>query len=226
MKINSIILLLGSFLCISNTQAQSGIAAPLMHNNFTVVYDISINSTKSNAGIAETYNGGVKTIMMQKGKTRIRLVTLMRIQSIYFYKQDSSLAKVLITKESGKKKYKYRLSHADWKQYNARYDSITYTLLDDSINIAGYSCKKAIITIPAEGKTITAYYSTGLKPLDKYIEPMFAGLPGIVLKYEHEDPKGSITFTASKISFEQFNEKLLEAPAKGYEQRDYSSFGR
>ncbi len=150
----------------------------------------------------------------------------MRIQSIYFYKQDSSLAKVLITKESGKKKYKYRLSHADWKQYNARYDSITYTLLDDSINIAGYSCKKAIITIPAEGKTITAYYSTGLKPLDKYIEPMFAGLPGIVLKYEHEDTKGSITFTASKISFEQFNEKLLEAPAKGYEQRDYSSFGR
>lgn len=198
----------------------------MMHNNLTIVYDLSITTNNQNAGIEETYNGGVKTIMMQHDKLRIRLVTLMRIQSIYFFKQDSALTKVLLTKESGTKKYKYRLSPADWKQYNARYDSITYTLLDDSIAIAGYSCKKAIITILAEGKTVTAYYSTRLKPLDKNVEPMFAGLPGMVLKYEHQDTKGSVTFTASKISFDEFNEKLLQEPTRGYIDKHYSTYGK
>ena len=194
LRINSIILLMGFYLCATSTRAQSAQSladSAVMFNNITVVYDININSNNSSAGIAETYNGGVKMIMARGAKARFRLVTLMRIQSIYFFKQDSNLTKVIILKESGKKRYKYQLSPADWKIYNAKYDSVTYALLNDSITVAGYSCKKAIISIPGEGKEVIAYYSNSLKPMDKNIEPMFAGLPGMVLKYEHETPEGA-----------------------------------
>ena len=219
---------MGFCLCATNARAQSAERLPdssVLLNNITVVYDININSNKKNTGIAETYNGGVKTIMIKGGKTRVRLVTLMRIQSIYLFKQDSTLSKVLIVKESGNKRYKSRLSPADWKNYNAKYDSITYTLLNDSITVAGHNCRKAIITIPGEGKEVIAYYSTSLKSLDKNTEPMFTGLPGMVLKYEYEDPEGTIIFTAGKISFDQIDEKILEEPTKGYTQKKYSSKG-
>jgi len=211
--------------CSSSAQGQPATVttnSPARLNNLTVVYDINVNSNKSNIGIEETYNGGIKTVMIRHEKARIRLVSLMRIQSTYFAKQDSNLAKVSIIKESGKKKYKYRLSAVDWKNYNTRYDSISYTLFDDSITVAGYNCKKALISIPGSGKEVTAYYSTSLKPLDKYLEPLFAGLPGMVLKYEQEDPKGTISFTANKVSFDEFDEKLLQEPSKGYILRNYT----
>ncbi len=226
MRINNIILLIGFYLCASNAGAQPAKGLPdssVMYNNITIVYDIIINSNKKNADIAETYNGGVKTVIVKGGKARLRLVTLMRIQSIFFLKQDSALEKVFILKESGKKRYKYQLSPEDWNKYNARYNGIVYTLVNDSITVAGHLCKKAIISIPGEGKEVIAYYSTALKPLDKNIEPMFAGLPGMVLRYEHSDPEGIIIFTANQISFDQIDEKIVEAPTKGYIQRNYSA---
>lgn len=227
LRINKILLLTGFYLCATNTWAQTTQSLPdstLMFNNITVVYDIKANSNDYNTSIAETYNGGIKTVMVKGGKARFRLVTLMRIQSVFFIKQDSNLAKVIILKESGNKRYKYQLSSAEWKTYNAKYDSATYNFINDSITVAGYNCKKVIISIPGDDvKEVTAYYSTSLKPLDKDIEPMFAGLPGMVLKYEHEAQEGSIIFTANQISFDQIDEKSFEAPTKGYTQKNYVS---
>lgn len=191
------------------------------HSSITVVYDISSSRNSKSAGIEETYNGGIKTVMIQNGKARIRLVTLMRIQSNYFFLQDSALAKVLVTKESGKKKYKYALTALEWKRQNAKYDSISCKLLDDSKTVAGYTCKKAIITVPGESREITVYYSTALKPLHRLIEPLFACVPGMVLQYESETSDGSISFTANKISFDPLDESLLQEPATGYIKKRY-----
>jgi len=225
-KINSIILLIILSLCGSGTRAQSGegvAASNKKNNNLTIVYDINTSSKTKNAGIEETYNGGIKTIMLQNGQARVRLVSLMRIQSLYFFTKDTALTKVLMTKESGKKKYKYQLSASDWKQYNAKYDSITYSLLDETKSVAGYPCKKAIITIPAENKEVIVYYSPELKPLDDHIEPLFAGIPGLVLEYMHKTSDGNISFTASKISFGPIDETLLQEPASGYILKSYDA---
>jgi len=225
-KISSSILLIILSLCSTGIRAQPGAGIAVSNNknnNLTIVYDISISSNNKKAGIEEAYNGGIKTVMLQNGKARIRLVSLMRIQSLYFFTKDSALTKVLITKESGKKKYKYQLSAADWKRHNAKYDSITYSLLDETKSVAGYTCKKAIITVPGENKEVIVYYSTELKPLDNYIEPLFAGIPGVVLQYVSETTNGNISFTASKISFEPVDENLLQEPTSGYVQKNYDA---
>ncbi|MBL7703233.1 MAG: hypothetical protein JNM14_13360 [Ferruginibacter sp.] len=221
MSIRCIILPIAILLCVATVWAQPGAVPANLHNNLTVLYDITISNHKKNAGIEETYNGGIKTIMVQNSKARVRLVSLMRIQSHYFFKNDSGLAKVLITKESGKKKYKYRLSAAGWKQYNVKYDSITCTFLDDTKSIAGYNCKKAIVTVPGLDKEVIIYYSPELTAPDKHIEPLFAKIPGLVLHYVTEGPNGSISFTAKKISFDPLDEGLFQEPVNGYAQKNY-----
>lgn len=226
MKINSSILLIILSLCSAGIRAQPGSGIAVNNNkskDLTIVYDISISSNGKNTGIEEAYNGGIKTVMLQNGKARVRLVTLMRIQSLYFFTKDAALTKVLITKESGKKKYKYQLSASDWKQYNAKYDSIRYNLLDETKHVAGYPCKKAIVTVPGENKEIIVYYTPELKPLDKHIEPLFAGIPGVVLEYVHETNNGTISFTAGKISFDPVDEDLFQEPTTGYVQKKYDA---
>lgn len=221
------ILLIAFYAYTGKIEAQStdGYQAAFPGSNMTLLYDININTGKTGTGIEETYNGGVKTVMIKNDRVRIRLVSLMRIQSIYFFKRDSALSKVLITKESGEKKYKYSLTASDWKFYNAKYDSLTYTFLDDSISVAGYNCKKAIITLK-DGKEVVAYYSTALKSLDKFVEPMFAGLPGIVLRYEHEESKGTISFTVSKISMDPIDDHIFAEPTRGYKTQRYRPSSR
>jgi len=217
------ILLLTGF-CFSavavGAQTSAEYSGPAKESSLTIVYDINIIKGKTKAGIEETYNGGVKTLMLKNETIRMRLVSLMRIQSIYLYKTDSVLKKVIIAKESGQKKYKYILKPSEWKFYNEKYDSVSCILTDDSLLVAGYECKKAILTFRS-GKEVIAFYTIKLKPFDKYTEPMFAGLPGMVLRYEHEEKNGRILFNASKVSFDPIDGKIFEEPGPEFHSQKY-----
>lgn len=205
-KISIVLLIIA---CGTTAKAQPAVVSKQNYNSLILVYDINISSTKKKAGIEETYNGGVKTIMLQNNKARVRLVSLMRIQSHFFQMHDSGLVYMVISKESGKEKTKNQLSASDWKIHNTKYESLSCEFSDESISVAGYNCKKAIITAPSENKKVIAYYCPQLKPLHTFIEPLFAGIPGIVLQYTVEDKTGSLSFTASKVSFEPVAENLV-----------------
>ncbi|UAY52749.1 hypothetical protein [Ferruginibacter albus] len=181
----------------------------------TLVYDINIKSKNKKAGIEETYNGGIKTVFISNDQARIRLVSLMRIQSIFFTAKDSSNSEVIIVKESGKKKYKYELSASEWNLYNIKYKGDSCVYSSDSLMILNHLCRKAIINLK-DGRTITAYYTKELKPICEEIEPAFADISGVVLQYSYEYEGGSITYTASKISENPISEEILIAPKKGY----------
>ncbi|MET2951850.1 hypothetical protein ABXV18_27720, partial [Vibrio owensii] len=66
-------------------------------------------------GIGETYNGGVETFFTNARHARLRLVSLMRIQSIYVSSDNTERT---IVKESGKNKYVSRMNGQEWKAYN------------------------------------------------------------------------------------------------------------
>ncbi len=80
----------------------------------TVSYSVELKSNRSNTGIGETYNGGVKTIFISGDKARVRLVSLMRIESIFILPGNNTNHAV-IAKESGKNKYKYYLTPGEWE---------------------------------------------------------------------------------------------------------------
>lgn len=185
----------------------------------TIVYDIQVKKDKEKTGIEETYNGGIKTVFISNEKARVRLVSLMRIQSIFFSPANTA-HQVSVIKESGKKKYKYYLTNEDWDLYNDKYNNDSCLLTTDSTIILNYACRKAIIILK-DGRQLSVYYTNKIKPVSAKIEPAFSCIPGLVLQYEYDYKKGSIIYTANKISQSSIDPGIFKIPAKGYSIRKY-----
>lgn len=192
--------------------------------DLTVTYSIElVKSRKRSIGIGEAYNGGTKTLFVSNGVVRLRLVSLMRMQSIFLLPAGSADRTAAIVKESGKNKNKVYLSAAQWKQYNAKYDQASCRLTEDTAVVAGYRCNKAIITL-TDGRTITAFYTRSIqRPELGTVEPVFACIPGLVLKYTYEYKKGKITYTATGISRKQIDQDILKVPSKGYPELPFQA---
>src|SRR5580692_2556387 len=85
---------------IANTVATTNFDSSINNNNpLTIVYDIQVKTDKKKTGIEETYNGGIQTIFLNNEQARIRLVSLMRIQSIFFSASVNPNRQVSIVKE-------------------------------------------------------------------------------------------------------------------------------
>jgi GLPGLI family protein len=187
---------------------------------FTIVYDIQVKVNKKKTGIEETYNGGIKTIFIHNNMARVRMVSLMRIESLYFSSPINSTHPVSIVKESGKNKYRYNLTNEEWNLLNTKYDKDSCVFLNDSTVILNYLCRKAVIMLK-DGRTLSIYYTPLLKPIDSKVEPAFNGIPGLVLQYEYDYKKGSVTYTASKISEAPIASNIFKLPTKGYKLKKY-----
>jgi len=188
---------------------------------FTIVYDIVVKSGKRKTDIEETYNGGTKAVFVNKDKARIRLVSLMRIQSLFFYSVNTPNP-VSMVKESGKKKYKYNLTNDQWNLYNDKYTNDSCVFSNDSLFILNYLCRKAVIYLK-DGRLLTTYYTTQFKPFNSKIEPAFKDIPGVVLQYEYAYKKGSILYTAAKISKNPIQDNVFKIPTKGYTLKKFSA---
>jgi hypothetical protein len=193
------------------------------HSPITVVYEISVEKNKNKAGIEETYNGGTRVVFASGTKARVRLVTLMRIQSI-FLEYDTAVKKATVIKESGKDKYLFRLAPAQWKEYNKKYDSlICDTSYTDSANIKGYPCRKAVIKTGDEDEDeVTVFYTDSIKMDNSIIEPLFRCINGTVLQYEISTSKGTMRFTAAEVSTAAIDPKIFTIPSKGVAVKKYS----
>lgn len=191
-------------------------------DDLTVTYTIELTRPrKRSIGIGETYNGGTKTLFVSNGLVRLRLVSLMRMQSIFILPAGNEKRAAAIVKESGKNKHKVYLSTAQWKQYNAKYDRASCRFVEDTTSIAGYHCNKAVITL-SDGRTITAFYTKHIQRAElAAIEPVFTCIPGLVLKYTYEYKKGKITYTATSVSRKQIDQEILKVPSKGYPEQPY-----
>ncbi|WP_276480076.1 hypothetical protein [Paraflavitalea pollutisoli] len=191
-------------------------------DDLTVTYTIELNKSRNRSvGIGETYNGGTKTLFISNGLVRLRLVSLMRMQSIFILPPGNDERMAVIVKESGKNKHKVYLSSDDWRTYNLKYQDAICSLSDDTVQLSGYSCNKAVIEL-SDGRRITAWYTKQIqRPEPASVEPVFACVPGLVLKYIYEYKKGKITYTATSISNKQIDQNILKVPAKGYVEQPF-----
>lgn len=179
-------------------------------DDLTISYSITIRSKRSNTGIAETYNGGVETFFTDSRQARLRLVSLMRVQSIFF----SGGKKITLIKESGKIKHKTTLTQDQWNTYNKKYEGATCKMTEDTAQVLHHLCKQAVITLK-DGRKITAWYTTAIqKPLLARLEPAFSGIPGLVLKYEYTYRKKTISYTATAISQTPISPEVFVIPGE------------
>ena len=184
----------------------------------TISYDMEIIPRKRNSGVSETYNGGVKTIFIQRHRARLRMISLMRIQDIFLEGNPSGGA--VMVKESGKSKYKKMFTEAEWRQYNNKYSDVRCELKEDTATILHYPCKKAVVKLK-DGRSFIVFYTTAVQnDMLSLLEPAFSKIPGVVLKYEYAARRGMIRYTATSIRFKPISPAVFSIPEKGYPVRN------
>ena len=182
-------------------------------NDLTISYAIALTSKKDNTGIGETYNGGIETLFAGGRQARLRLVSLMRIQSVFVVLDNGQLKNVTLVKESGSSKHRKVLTPDQWRLYNKKYEGSTCQLTQDTALILKHICKKAIISLKG-GRQMIAWYTPVIqKPICSVLEPAFSAIPGLVLKYEYTYKKKTITYTATTLSQNPIPAEIFAVPA-------------
>ena len=192
-------------------------APPLYNTHLLISYQITIvNNT--NSGIAETYNGGIKTIFIKNNLARLRLVSLMRTQSIFYNTLSTANQYVAsIVKESGTQKTRMNLTAKQWKKYQQKNTKNICTLLpNDTATILNKLCKKAIITQADSTKLTLYYYPTTIHKTLAAAEPLFSAIPGIVLQYSVAIKASTITYTATVYHTKPIARANFAIPTMGY----------
>ncbi len=190
----------------------------LVNQNLTITYGLRIEGNKK-TGIEEVYNGGNKTIFISNNHLRVRLVTLMRIESMFFtIAADTSQSAVTVVKESGKDKFKTKLNWNEWKKINSKYDGVKYNFTEDTASVLSYICKKVVVKLKNNKEIIAWYTAEFYNPLLVNADPAFAGISGAVLMYQYKQKTKSITYKATEININVIHSNIFIVPAVAYKE--------
>jgi hypothetical protein len=190
---------------------------------FVISYSIVVKGDKID-GIAETYNGGLKTAFVKGDVARLRLVSLMRTQSIFFNnKKGNSKKLATVLKESGKERTKMFLTDKQWKIFNAKNDSTRCEFFkEDTIRILNFLCTKAIITAKDSAKLEVYFYPSVKNKTLAAAEPLFNVIPGLVMKYTYTKEVKSIEYIATSLKTGTIAPKSFIIPSKDYLVQKYN----
>lgn len=182
-------------------------------SSIIISYAIEVGSRPDNLITpGDLYNGGSKIIFATGTHARIKLVTLMRVENLFFASDPPGAIQITRVKETYKKNIREKISMKEWLVMNKKYEG---ALLDTSsgqlTEILGYSCRKATLKLTS-GETIEICYSKQLPPIPPFIDPAFASVPGLVLRYSYSTDKGTVSFTAQNIQIGNIDPSVFNLP--------------
>ncbi len=183
----------------------------------TLSYDIVINTDAQKSKSAAAFNGATSTVFIKGNKSRTEMVSSFGTQATLI---DGSKNSISIIKEFGDQKYIIQLTPSNWKEANKKYEDVSFTYLNDSKEILGYHCKKAIGKL-SDGSTYTVWYTTELEAENKDFQYANRSLPGLAMEYESSVGDLKVIYTVSKISFNPVPAAKLDLPRSGYRIMTY-----
>ncbi|CAL1520246.1 hypothetical protein [Chitinophaga sp. MM2321] len=113
-------------------------------------------------------------------------------------------------------KYLIRAGKDQYEKDLKQYENIQFKDQAETKQIAGYTCRKSIGTMP-DGKTFEVYYATDLIPENKQYNRRFVNLKGIPLEFEILTKTGSRTrVIATKVELFPIPASYFDVPKTGY----------
>ena len=183
----------------------------------TLAYDIVIQSGNKEPQITDAIDGGTVTVYIKGAQSRSDMVSALGKETTI---HDAKTGSAVILKEYSGQKLMITLTKENWEQKNKNYNDIKFETTEETKNIAGYNCKKAVATLPS-GKTFTVFYSPDLTISNKEYNATFKNLPGAALEYEYESGTAKYKYTLSKIGFEPVQLSKFDVPKSGYRVMTY-----
>ena len=155
---------------------------------------------------------GAETITYIKSD-KCRVDMNMPMQSSSFIMDNKNKNIVSLMNIMGKK-FLIKMNAADIKKEQETAPETTISYTDETKTIAGYKCKKAIVTIGGSGKTMDVYYTDQLPTND--IKPSYKGLKGFPLEYTINQGGMDMKFSAKSVSKISVADNKFDIPTEGY----------
>ena len=183
----------------------------------TIVYDIVIQSANKEPQISDAIDGGTVTVYIKGGQSRSDMVSALGKETTI---HDTKTGNAVILKEYSGQKLMITLTKENWEAKNKSYNDIKFELGSETMTIAGYTCKKAVATMP-NGKSFVVYYAPDVTVTNKEYNATFKNLPGLAMQYEYESGTTKYKYTLSKINFEPVAASKFDFPKSGYRVMTY-----
>jgi GLPGLI family protein len=204
-------------LVIVTSLSQLTVLAQKIMSEGSLVYNILIQTGSKEPNIADMLDGATTTIYVKGSQTRSEMVSGLGSESTI---HDARTGTGVILKDYSGQKLMITLTKDDWEKKNKKYEGISYELSNETANIAGYNCKKAIAKLP-DGTSFIVYYSPDLKVANKEYDYPFKTLPGLATQYEWQSGKMKFKYTLSKVSFDLIPSSKFDVPKSGYRVLTY-----
>ena len=183
----------------------------------TIVYDITVQTGSKEPQLADMFDGVTTTLYLKGSQSRIEMIT--PLGSTITLKDAKSNTGVVL-KEYGNQKLLIHMTKDDWGDLDKKYAGITFTPQNETKNIAGYSCQKAIAKLK-DGTSFIVFYTKELVTENKDYDYQFKSLPGLPLEYESSVGNLKVKYTASKITFDPVPVQKFNIPVSGYRELTY-----
>jgi hypothetical protein len=205
-------LLLWAFVISINAYSQKQI------NEGTISYNISIETVRGEKQLASPLNGAILNLYVTKEKSRTEMTNKLGVETIMF---DNKAGKGFILKEYSGQKLMITTSAENWAQKNQANSALDFKISDETMVIAGYTCKKAIAT-SADGKnSTTVYFDPSVLVANKTYNNAFPQIEGIPVQYELQSGNMVFKYTLSKYTTEVVPAARFDAPKAGFRTMTY-----
>ena len=183
----------------------------------TIVYDITVQTGSKEPQLADMFDGVTTTLYLKGSQSRIEMIT--PLGSTITLKDAKSNTGVVL-KEYGNQKLLIHMTKDDWGDLDKKYAGITFAPQNETKNISGYSCQKAIAKLK-DGTSFIVFYTKELVTENKDYDYQFKSLPGLPLEYESSVGNLKVKYTASKITFDPVPVQKFNIPVSGYRELTY-----
>ena len=177
----------------------------------TLHYAINVVAV-SDSSQSALFNNAQYICYLKGVNSRMDLITSLGKQTTLLL---GKTGKTLLMKEFGPQRYMTELTQQQWLQLNRKYDQAKLEIVDDTLRINGFLCRKAMATT-TDGNRYIAWFTTELIPVYPDFQLLAKTLPGLLIQYETTIGKTPVVYTLQAINFNPVPVALFDVPTAGY----------
>ena len=192
-------------------------SSTIAQSNFEgkIVYTISYADLPTEMQGMESMLPKDMTIHMKGNKSRIMQKQMMGDMTIV---SDMDAKNGFMEMNMGGQALRINISTEEFEQEANKMPQIEY--LDETMTIAGYKCKKAIMKDESGELAMTVFYT---EEINNQAQKEFAGLKGFPLQYSMTQQNMKMSMTASEVSKESVPESIFNK-SEGYQDMSQADF--
>jgi hypothetical protein len=192
-------------------------AAQKSVSELTLVYDYSSRPVGDSSMARDSVQNATYTVFI-KGNKSLSETTSSFFSSTTLFDRNTGFGVIL--REVNGQKLLIRMNPDNWTERNRMYDGIVYKNTNETREIAGYKCIKAVGQTRF-GATITVYYTLEIIPENRQYDPIFRNLEGLPLDYELTNGKVLIHYRIARINVNPVPVSKFDVPSSGYREMNY-----